>query len=132
MASEGALGNVDRIDAEIYLRRALGTPIINHRATPTPIKCATSKSKFTMSRNTSRARTILDGSVIAIPGGCDTVFTINNDMLKATPMKAINTPRKPMSRLASRNQKEVTFPIAQPRDARAYTKSAVRALALIL
>ena len=108
MASEGAVGNDDGLDADMYLRRALGTPITNHRAVHRPIKCATSKSKFTMRINTSRARTILDGSVIAIPGGCDTVFTINNDMLKATPMKAINTPRKPMSRLAGRNQKEVT------------------------
>ena len=82
MASEGAVGNDNGLDADMYLRRALGTRITNHRATPTPIKCATSKSKLTMSINTSRARTILDGSVIAIPGGCDTVFAINNDMLE--------------------------------------------------
>ena len=77
-------GKVDRVNADLYLRRALGTLIISQRAVPTPIKCATSKSKFTISINTSNARTILAGSVIAIPGGCDTVLTINNDMLKAT------------------------------------------------
>jgi hypothetical protein len=108
LASEGTLGNVNGLDADMYFRRALGTPTTNHRATPTPIKCATSKSKFTMRINTSRARTILDGSVIAIPGGCYMVLTINSDMLKATPTKAINTPRKPMSRFANRNQKDVT------------------------
>jgi riboflavin synthase alpha subunit len=110
MVSDGAIANVDDgLDAaDLYLRRALGTLIINQRAVPMPIKCATSKSKFTISINTSKARTILAGSVIAIPGGCDTVLTINNDMLKATPMKATTTPRRPMNRLTNRNQKEVT------------------------
>ena len=44
-------GKVDRVNADLYLRRALGTLIISQRAVPTPIKCATSKSKFTISIN---------------------------------------------------------------------------------
>ena len=44
IASEGALGNIDCLDADMYLRRAAGTLITNQRAVPKPIKCATSKS----------------------------------------------------------------------------------------
>ncbi len=50
---------------------------------------------------------ILLGSVIAIPGGCDTVFAINNDMLRATPTNETNTPKRLVKRPASRNQKVI-------------------------
>ena len=50
---------------------------------------------------------ILLGSVIAIPGGCDTVFAINNDMLRATPTNETNIPKRLVIRPANRNQKAV-------------------------
>ena len=55
--------------------------------------------------NTSRALMILVGSVIAMPGGCETVLAINSDMLRATPLKDMKIPKRPMNIPVPRNQK---------------------------
>jgi hypothetical protein len=81
----------------MYSRRAFYTRIPSNNDTPEPIKCETSKLKFTMSAITSMALIIGVGSIIIVPGGNEMVFAINNVMLTTTPMKDINTPKKPMS-----------------------------------
>ena len=52
---------------------------------------------------TSSARTILSGSVIAIPGGCDTVLATSRAMLKPTPMNETTEPSALTSEPTPRN-----------------------------
>ena len=52
---------------------------------------------------------ILLGLVIAIPGGCETVFAMSNVMLKATPVNDKNIPNKPLNMPKPRNQKAALF-----------------------
>jgi hypothetical protein len=47
--------------------------------------------------------------MIIVPGGTDMVFAINKDMLRITPVKEINTPKRPVSMPVPRNQKAPLF-----------------------
>jgi hypothetical protein len=52
---------------------------------------------------------ILVGSIIIVPGGTDSVFAINNDMLSAAQVQDIITPKGPVSMPVPRNQKAALF-----------------------
>jgi hypothetical protein len=57
----------------------------------------------------SMALMIWVGSIIIVPGGTDSVFAINNDMLRAAPVQDIITPKIPVSMPVPRNQKSGHF-----------------------
>ncbi len=93
----------------LYSLRAIDTRIVNNNVMPVPIKCAMSKLKFAMSVIMSMALIICVGSIIIVPGGTDIVFAISNDMLTATPVRDINTPKRPVSTPVPSNQKAALF-----------------------
>ena len=73
----------------MYSCRAFDALILNHKLMFVPIKCAISKIKFIRSTNMSMALMIWVGSIIIMPGGIDSVFAINNDMLSVAPVQDI-------------------------------------------
>lgn len=89
------------------LRRAFSASMLSQIADLAQIKSATNKLKFAIKMKTSSARTILSGSVIAIPGGCETVLATSSAMLKPTPMNDTTAPRTLISEPTPRNHKAV-------------------------